>query len=124
MSGILSGTTSTIKGYLNVLPEIKIDNNFFSEPVNQTDHEWKICRHFGDPEDLYRVVKHYKNFNAIIVFCGTILCDQCYKRLIEGKHKNVFESCFEITNTQYKQIMGNALTDANKEMQSNLIIRA
>jgi hypothetical protein len=124
MSGIISGSTSAIKGYCSMLPAIEIDEHLFLEPVNQTDHEWQACKHFGDPEDLYGIVKHYKNFNALIVFCGTILCEQCYKSLIEGKHQNVFESCFEITNTQYKQIMGNSLVDANKEMQSDLIFSA
>ena len=117
-------STSEFKGENSMLPEIEIDEQFLLEPVNQTDHEWQICKHFGDPEDLNRIVKYYKNFNALIVFCGTILCDQCYQSLIEGKHQNVFESCFKITNTQYKQIMSNALVDANKKMQSDLIYSA
>jgi hypothetical protein len=124
MSDLISGSTSAIKGYCSMLPAIEIDEHFFLEPVNQKDHEWQVCKHFGNPEDLNGIVKQYKNFNALIVFCGTILCDQCYKSLIEGKHQNVFEFCFEITNTQYKQIMGNALVDANKEMQSDLIFSA
>ena len=107
-----------------MLPEIEIDEHFCLEPVKQTDPEWQVCKHFGNPEDLKRIVKYYKNFNALIVFCGTILCDQCYQSLIDGKHQNVFESCFKITNTQYIQIMSNALVDANKKMQSDLIYSA
>ena len=118
---LILDSISEIKGACTMLPEIEIDEHLFLESVNQIDHEWRVCIHFRDPEDLYGVVKHYKNFNALIVFCGTILRDQCYKSLIEGQYQRLFDSSFDITNTQYKQIMGNALLDVNKEIQSDLI---
>lgn len=103
-----------------MLPEIEMDEDFFHEPVKKTKKEWQICKHFDDSEEPYEVLEHYKNFNALIVFCGTILCEKCYRSLVEGKHQQVFESCLEMKNVLYKQILGSALIEANNEMQGDL----
>jgi hypothetical protein len=118
--GMRQSSSGKSKAGGGMLPEIEMDEDLIAEPLKKTKKEWQICQHFEESEDPMEIVEHYKNFNALVVFCGMILCETCYQRLMEGKHQQVFESCSEIKNEFYRQILGSALLKANQEMQAEL----
>ncbi|MBW2428368.1 MAG: hypothetical protein JRF56_05365 [Deltaproteobacteria bacterium] len=102
-----------------MLPDIKFDEDLFDVDGMQNNKGWLICDHF---EDLKDILNHYKNFHPLIVFSGTILCENCYRNIVEGKHPQINESKFEITDARFKTIFGEALIEANKKMQGSLLI--
>ena len=102
-----------------MLPEIKFDEDLFDVDRMQNNKGWLICDHF---EDLKDILNHYKNFHPLIVFSGTILCENCYRNIVEGKHPQINDSKFEITDARFKKIFGEALIEVNKKMQGSLLI--
>jgi hypothetical protein len=102
-----------------MLPEIEFDEDLFDVDGMQKNKGWLVCDHF---EDIKDILNHYKNFHPLIVFSGTILCEKCYRNMIEGKHPQVNESSFAVTDDRFKKIFGEALIEANQKMQSDFLI--
>ena len=102
-----------------MLPEIEFDEDFFSANDVQKNKGWLICNHFEGLNDL---LNHYRNFHPLIVFSGTILCENCYQNMVEGKHPQIGESSFEITDARFKKIFGESLIEENERMQGDILI--
>jgi len=102
-----------------MLPEIKFDDDLFNVDGFQKDKGWLICNHFDGLNDI---LSHYRNFHPLIIFSGTILCEDCYRNMVEGKHPQVSESSFEVTDARFKKIFGEALIEANERMQGDILI--
>ena len=102
-----------------MLPEIEFDDDFFNVDGVQKNKGWLICNHF---EALNDILNHYRNFHPLIVFSGTILCENCYRNMVEGRYPPVGESSFEVTDARFKKIFGEALIEANERMQGDILI--
>ena len=102
-----------------MLPEIEFDKDFFDAAEDQKNKGWLICNHF---EGLNDILNHYRNFHPLIVFSGTILCENCYQDMVEGKHPHVGESSFEVTDAGLGKIFGEALIEATERMQGDILI--
>jgi hypothetical protein len=102
-----------------MLPEIEFDEDLFSADGILRNKGWLICNHF---EGLSDILNHYRNFHPLIVFSGTVLCETCYQNMVEGKYPQVGESSFEVTDTLFKKIFGEALIEANEKMQGEISI--
>jgi len=103
-----------------LLPEIEFDEELFDLDGGQKNKGWLICHHF---EGLNDILNHYRNFHPLIVFSGTILCENCYRNMVEGKHLQFGESSFELTDARFKKIFGEALIEENERMRDDILIR-
>ena len=101
-----------------MLPEIEYDEDLFDANGGQKNKGWLICNHF---KGLHDILSHYRNFHPIIVFSGTILCDNCYRNMIKGKQPQVSVSGSEVADSGLKKIIGEALIEANEKIQGDII---
>ena len=103
-----------------MLPDIEFDEDLSDVNLMEKSKGWLVCDHF---EKLNDIVEHYKNFHPIIVFSGIILCENCYRNMINGKNPHVNRSSFEFTNAHFKNKFAEALIEANRKMQSDSLIQ-
>jgi len=67
--------------------------------ANYGHDEFLACEHFDHVKDFG---DHYERLKPIIILSNTMLCDECYGRILRGEAKAVFESCRRL----FKQCIG------------------
>ena len=84
---------------------------FLSETYCEKGSACLICKHF---KSTYDVIRHYQDLKSLIITCGVILCGKCYRKIREGKEKEVIDSCLEVTNDGYSEIFSLGIYETNK----------
>ena len=86
---------------------------FMIGPDIEEDSDWLICEHFRHIND---VVQHYMNLNSLVITQGVILCEKCYQRILEGRSKEVIDSCLSLSAAGWEEIFGLAIFTANRRL--------
>ena len=91
------------------------DGESFFMSDNDCDHDsdWLICKHFKHTDD---VIQHYINLNSLVITQGVILCEKCYRKMMEGRSEEVIDSCLGLTADGWEEIFGWAIYKANRQL--------
>ena len=66
-----------------------------------TRPDWFVCKHFQSVDNM---INYYKTLGGITLINRTIVCEDCYEKILTGGWKDVSAACHVLDEKSFRKI--------------------